>query len=639
MTLEEIEKRLTLAKKAIESDKFQEAEIHSQTIIDNVIFTSETTNSVLMAYRILTDSYIRRGMYKQAITPAEKSLKLSVQYGSRENEAQLLNLLGLIHLDFLDQSDSALQYFNTSKQIFDELGQQQCSAICLHNISNIHFKLANYSLAIQKLNEVLTIFKESNNNKLIAQTCNNIAVNHHCQSEYHDAIDWYLKSLSLYTELNLKSELAITLANLGSAYRDISDFENAMYNYHKALPILDECGMRHALAQCYGNIGVTYRNISDYKTALRYLGKSLAMYEELSMQSGIAMFAGNIGITYSQMGDHVQSLRYLESAYEIYKQLDQKVETALFATNIGYEYYLLREYELALQYSNDCLPILKKFRRHEEATGTYRTIGLVYSSLDFDGYDFNKAEKILLEVIASYSQLDAKFYLYQTHQHLATLYKQEQRWEEYAEHIEKYHQLSIEVQNEEVKKQADRFGWERKVIEMEKEKEIEKIKTDADKRLLEETINSQKLSIEQQSRELKNTIEELVRKNSLLQHIQSDIKKIAPHTIREGTEHIKQLLDRVERNITPLESNQHLRNQLNDVHKDLMSNLHAKFPEITIMELKIAALLSMKLTSSNIAAALYLSKRTVESHRLSLRKKIGLGKDDDIYTELVKYLK
>jgi phospholipid N-methyltransferase len=293
----------------------------------------------------------------------------------------------------------------------------------------------------------------------------------------------------------------------------------------------------------------------------------------------------------------------LKEAYQLYKDLHQEVEAALFACNIGHGYYLFGEYEQAFLYSHESLPILQKNGRQVEATGAYRTIGLVYASPNYMGYNCEKAEKILLEVIDSYTHLGTKLYLYQTHEFLATLYKQEHRWEEYAEHIEKYHQLSIEVQNEEVKKQADRFGWERKVIEMEKEKEIEKIKNETDKKILEETINFQKLSIEQQSRELKNTIEELVRKNTLLQHIQSDIKKIAPHTIREGTEHIKHLLDRVERNITPLESNQQLHNQLNEIHKDFMYNLHEKFPDLTIMELKIAALLSMKLTSSNIAAA------------------------------------
>ena len=265
-------------------------------------------------------------------------------------------------------------------------------------------------------------------------------------------------------------------------------------------------------------------------------------------------------------------------------------------------------------------------------------LGEIYSDTSSSIYNKRLAEKYLIESNDLATHNGHKAVQLETHQHLATLYKQEHRWEEYAEHIEKYHQLYIEVQNEEVKKQADRFGWERKIIEMEKDNEIEKIKNEADKKILEETINFQKLSIEQQSRELKNTIEDLVRKNTLLQYIQSDIKRIAPHTIREGTEHIKQLLDRVERNITPLESNQQLHNQLNEIHKDFMYNLHEKFPDITTMELKIAALLSMKLTSSNIAAALFLSKRTVESHRLGLRKKLGIGKDDDIYEELSNYM-
>jgi tetratricopeptide (TPR) repeat protein len=166
----------------------------------------------------------------------------------------------------------------------------------------------------------------------------------------------------------------------------------------------------------------------------------------------MAMFIGNLGITYSQMGSHVQSLEYLKQAYQLYKDLHQEVESALFACNIGHGYYLFGKYEQALQYSHESLPILQKNGRQEEATGAYRTIGLVYASPNYMGYNCEKAEKILLEVIDSYTHLDTKLYLCETHEFLATLYKQEHRWEEYAEHIEKYHQLSIEVQNEEVKK-------------------------------------------------------------------------------------------------------------------------------------------------------------------------------------------
>lgn len=638
MTIKEIEELLIHAKESMNESKFSEAEQLSRQCIENLTLHNDNIQSLVMAYRILCESYIKRGIYQQAYLIAKQVLDLYEQYLSHEDQAHILRLIGIIKLEN-SEFEIALQYLEESLSIFKSLDQDYNGALCLHDMARIYYNYSNYSVALEYFEKVLLEFEKNNDKIRIGKIKNNIAMIYHVQADYHQAISLYLEAILIYNEYNVKSDLATVLSNLGVAYKGISDYENSFLSFQKAITIFEELNMNHHLAQCLGNIGVNYRDLHDYERSIEYLKKSVTMHQELGLINGMAMFIGNLGITYSQMGNHVQSLRYLENAYETFKQLDQKVEIAQFAVNIGHEYYVLRNYDKALQYLEKYCPILKKLGRHEEATGTYRTIGYIYASPDFSGYDIKKAEHILLDVIASYSQLGAKFYLYQTHQSLAKLYKQQQRWVEYAEHFEKYHQLYIEVQNEEVKKQADKFGWERKLLEMEKQKEIEAIKNEAEKKILQETINFQKLSIEQQSRELKNTIEELVRKNSLLQHIQSDIKKIAPHTIREGTEHIKQLLDRVERNITPLESNQQLHNQLNEIHKDFMYNLHEKFLDLTTMELKIAALLSMKLTSSNIAAALFLSKRTVESHRLSLRKKMGLVPQDDIYAALSKYMK
>jgi tetratricopeptide (TPR) repeat protein/DNA-binding CsgD family transcriptional regulator len=637
MTIEEIEELLIHAKESMNESKFSEAEQLSRQCIENLTLHNDNIQSLVMAYRILCESYIKRGIYQQAYLIAKQVLDLYEQYLSHENQAHILRLIGIIKLEN-SEFEIALQYLEESLSIFKYLDQDYNAALCLHDMARIYYSYSNYSVALEYFEKVLLEFEKNNDKIRIGKIKNNIAMIYHVQAEYHQAISLYLEAILIYNEYNVKSDLATSLSNLGVAYKGISDYENSFLSFQKAITIFEELNMSHHLAQCIGNIGVNYRELHDYERSIEYLKKSVTMHQELGLINGMAMFIGNLGITYSQMGNHVQSLEYLKEAYQLYKYLHQEVESALFACNIGHGYYLFGKYEQALQYSHESLPILQKNGRHEEATGAYRTIGLVYASPNYMGYNCEKAEKILLEVIDSYTHLDTKLYLCETHEFLATLYKQEHRWEEYAEHIEKYHQLSIEVQNEEVKKQVDRFGWERKLIEMEKEKEMEKIKNEADKKILEETINFQKLSIEQQSRELKNTIEELVRKNSLLQHIQSDLQKIAPYTLREGTDLIKQLADRVERNITPLESNQQLHNQLNEIHKDFMYNLHEKFPDLTTMELKIAALLSMKLTSSNIAAALFLSKRTVESHRLSLRKKCSIGKDDNIYEELSKYM-
>jgi DNA-binding CsgD family transcriptional regulator len=52
------------------------------------------------------------------------------------------------------------------------------------------------------------------------------------------------------------------------------------------------------------------------------------------------------------------------------------------------------------------------------------------------------------------------------------------------------------------------------------------------------------------------------------------------------------------------------------------------------MELKICLLL--RLTSSDIAKVLCLSERSAETHRYNIRKKLGLGRGDDIHEVLAR---
>ncbi|MFN8358633.1 MAG: tetratricopeptide repeat protein [Candidatus Kapaibacterium sp.] len=448
----------------------------------------------------------------------------------------------------------------------------------------------------------------------------------------------YYQSAKIIAEANSnQSGLAKTLGNIANVYVSISSYLKGLEYYQQSLTISETIGNVVSVATTLNNIGIVYLYLSDFPQALNHFTQSLELAEVLKNKHGIALTTGNIGTVYGRLNNHNQALEYFNKALILSVQLDNKAGIANIYGSIGAVYNLLNDYQNSLQFYTTALHLHEELDYKSGIAGNMGYIGKLYSEIDNSDYNPKLAEDYMSKSLALYTELGCKKESYEFHQHLAILYKHQKRWEDYTTNIEKYHELYIEVQNEEVKKQADRFGWERKIADMEKEKEIEAVKTNADKRLLEETISFQKQSLEQQAREVKNTVDELVRKNSLLQLIQSDLKKIAPHTKREGTDYIDQLLERVTRNITPLESNQQLDKQLTEVHGEFISNLHQKFPDLTTMELKIAALLSMKLTSSNIAAALFLAKRTVESHRFSLRKKMGLGTNDDIYQALAQY--
>jgi DNA-binding CsgD family transcriptional regulator len=74
--------------------------------------------------------------------------------------------------------------------------------------------------------------------------------------------------------------------------------------------------------------------------------------------------------------------------------------------------------------------------------------------------------------------------------------------------------------------------------------------------------------------------------------------------------------------------------EFRQTYPEFQSKLVQRYPELTGMELKVCALLKLKLTSADIAKLLCLSERSVEGHRLRIRRKMGLSQGEDVHTVL-----
>jgi DNA-binding CsgD family transcriptional regulator len=61
------------------------------------------------------------------------------------------------------------------------------------------------------------------------------------------------------------------------------------------------------------------------------------------------------------------------------------------------------------------------------------------------------------------------------------------------------------------------------------------------------------------------------------------------------------------------------------VHPEFVRKLKEEYPTLTSTEVKVSCLLRIGMISREIATLLFLSERTVEVHRLNIRKKLGLG--------------
>lgn len=70
--------------------------------------------------------------------------------------------------------------------------------------------------------------------------------------------------------------------------------------------------------------------------------------------------------------------------------------------------------------------------------------------------------------------------------------------------------------------------------------------------------------------------------------------------------------------------------QFENVNPHFMKNLIGKYPDLTITEMRLSSLIKSNLSTKLIASLLNLSTRTIENHRLNIRKKMNLNVKDQL---------
>jgi DNA-binding CsgD family transcriptional regulator len=144
-----------------------------------------------------------------------------------------------------------------------------------------------------------------------------------------------------------------------------------------------------------------------------------------------------------------------------------------------------------------------------------------------------------------------------------------------------------------------------------------------------ERLSLEKASLEQERErsnvQLASLALHLVHKNEFLAEIRESVAQTpeGEDVVRRINEHVRSDKDW-----------QQFEEQLNAMQGDFLNTLSRKYPDLTLTERKVAALMRLNLSSKAVANLLCLSVRTVENHRLSIRKKLGLNNDVNLTTFL-----
>ncbi len=156
--------------------------------------------------------------------------------------------------------------------------------------------------------------------------------------------------------------------------------------------------------------------------------------------------------------------------------------------------------------------------------------------------------------------------------------------------------------------------------QMRAEREIEQLR-----------IDKLESSMRYKNKELANSTYHIIRKNKYLNSLKQEISKLSKEAKSEFVEaELKKISRKIDRDINNEKNWEVFDRYFDEVHQEFLERLKEKHVGLSPKELRLSAYLRMNISTKEIAPLMNISVRGVEISRYRLRKKLELGRDDNL---------
>jgi tetratricopeptide (TPR) repeat protein len=397
--------------------------------------------------------------------------------------------------------------------------------------------------------------------------------------------------------------------SLAGNFKDLEDIRNAKTYYEKAKKAFEDQGNALSVVMVYNNLGGVYRKLNVLDSALYVYREASQLLEGLNNPFLLAQNTMNVGNVYEQMGNLDQAEASFLRCLQLSQSSKLQYGVLLSSLNLGNLYRLKKEHVKSKEWLNKALEL-------STSMGLAKEKGLVIERLSWLARDTNNYEEAYAQSVVAAAIQDslASESVKKEVQALQEKFQNEKTQNEI---------LNLESQN--LKSTlwllAAGIGILALVI-------FVLFVLYRQKRLLNEKLiaeaRQQELSRAIQTKDLELTAQAL----QILQ-----IKKLLDEQTAAG------LLDEEEGNGIKRETFEFLQteleNRITESNGDFFKNLLAAYPDLKPTELKLCSYLRLNLSTKELAEVLNKSVRTIENTRFSIRKKMGLGPEDNLVAELI----
>lgn len=192
------------------------------------------------------------------------------------------------------------------------------------------------------------------------------------------AIDSYVKSLKKFEQLKDTWFVAMLNNNIGAAYRLRNKPTETISYYEKALKGFESLKDTLWMANLYQNISIQKNELGLYKEDLEYKQKALDIYAALKDTQMILFTKGNLADTYLNLGDYNKAISNAEEfLYSPNSKADQSTK-AFVLVAYGNTFHKLGNNAKAIKILEEGMELSEKFGFKEIAVETHQSLASIY---------------------------------------------------------------------------------------------------------------------------------------------------------------------------------------------------------------------------------------------------------------------
>ena len=206
----------------------------------------------------------------------------------------------------------ALECYDNSLRIFEELGDKESAATILNSLGYIYTSQGDTENGLTYYFKSLKVQKELGNKIGIATALNNIGYANTKKGDEKQGLEYYLKSLKILEELGDKAKLAYSINNIGVIYKNQGNFEKGLEFFNRCLKLQKELGYNEGLATTYSNIGGVELAMGKLSIAEKSLSLGLKRARESGSPRHISALAKQLSALNKRQSNYGKALEMFE---------------------------------------------------------------------------------------------------------------------------------------------------------------------------------------------------------------------------------------------------------------------------------------------------------------------------------------